>query len=333
MSKNASTVPQRNLSKIVEGLLLIGCGWFLEVWYYYYRFTSDGTGWRVSVVIGVSLTIFLTALVRYRNKWSARIIFGLILAYSVFCTSSGQDVALSGRLNEVAREEALTAGTAEEKQRYIAEIGKIDKELQQIAGSLADINALGIQERAKWRTTIAGAEERAAFLQGEKERYDGLIAGLRGDSVQIKKISTNIYDRFGKAGAAVRIFSQVLLSLFIALMAPAGKILMEKPIVSEENKPETAPSTPNKVDNFAPYVKIWVTLSFLGDGTVIGSYFEFISEFKRKIPGKRFPEDRYKEIMDAALSSGVVTYKDGEYRQAVVNQGEAVKKIVEEIQK
>lgn len=331
MSKKGSGVQRRKPLKTLEGFALLACGWFLEVWYYVFRFTSDGTDWRIGVVIGVSLTIFLSALTRYRERWDARILFCLILIYSVFCTSSGQDVSLSGRLNEVAIESAATDARVDEKARYLEELDRIAEEQKQIQDTLASVPK-DIKERAKWRTTIAAAEARKQQLQENKVRYESLIASMGASAVQPEKISTNTYDRFGAAGDAVRILAQVALSIFIALMAPIGRILMEPEVmpVQEEQKKAipVAKKDTKKPTNWEPYVKLWLMFSYMQNGNVIINYLDFITEFKRKHKDVEYPEQRFKQVFQAAVWSETIRESDGEFRQVERDKVKAAEKIM-----
>jgi len=40
-------------------VLLLVLGSFLEVYYYYFRFTQDGTPWQIAVIIGIALNFLL----------------------------------------------------------------------------------------------------------------------------------------------------------------------------------------------------------------------------------------------------------------------------------
>jgi len=203
-------------------VVLLVLGSFLEVYYYYYRFTRDGTPGEIAIIIGLALNFLLMSVVI--KKWWFLII--PLVIFSIVSTSSGQTFALMQKQEDENKALYVPEFSALENDSRIAreELEAINK---QIAGTVTTL-----EDRYEWKNTLRLAEER-------KREIEARLAGNRGRVREIgtsekKDRNESIYTFYARMGNGMcradwlKFWLHTALSVFIAFMAPCGLAMLEQ---------------------------------------------------------------------------------------------------------
>lgn len=210
---------------------LISIGSFLEIFFYYWRFKQEGIPAWLSVIIGSSLTLLLTASVYQRRyKWAIFIIIPLSL-YSVFATSAGQAFSL----NEKIKDEEQASVDAENNNENIKEIEnqitEINEEIFMIQAAMKK-TVDSLENAWDYRGTLERSQKRIDILREDRKQLTEDLKTMREKSTTHEKVKTranNIYtfyaDMIHFSDYWLQFILQTILSAFIAIMSPIGLIL------------------------------------------------------------------------------------------------------------
>jgi hypothetical protein len=198
-------------------VLLILFGGFLEVYYYFMRFSrADGVVEWVGILIGVGLTVLLMAV-----SWQKRTVLKVFLiVFSVIATSGGQSFSLIEK-----NKENVQAQSADELKLLEAEQASLVKEYAQIQERIST-SIKSLEDQFEYKNTLATAETRKAEISQRQKEIQVEIKGLNKDQTNVE--AANIYsfyaDLFGEVVPVswIKFILHTLLSIFIAIMAPTG---------------------------------------------------------------------------------------------------------------
>lgn len=220
------------LTIIAAALLLLG--WFLEVKYYKTGFNNSGTMGATAVIIGITLTLLLSALFikTVFKKWSWNILKIIILIYSAFITFNGQLSNYNDSKNANSEETAIE----ENKQSLFNGYSKDVEDTKQSINTKNDLLPKDLYGRAVLNTNgvqplLAEIEVLKADLrryEGLKEKYSGQLSTSK--NTEIKNLSSYelLADNLGiNSPTLLELLPMVLLSLLIALTAPCGMIILQ----------------------------------------------------------------------------------------------------------
>lgn len=226
-------------------ICLVALGWFLEVFWYYWRFIQDGTPAWVSMTEGVALTLFLSVVAYARTKQPDRYtaaLFFAICAYSIFCTSGGQAYNLNTKLNAA---DAISTEQQQQQRKDAIRAESIDRQIARLESDLDTVRQqLGgvatIEDRAVWRTTVKAAEEQQSEIIAQIEAFEIEKMALDYVDTERDQRTENIYQYYsaliGWSADTLQIILQTLFSAFIAFMAPFGIAAL-----AHRQTPEPAP--------------------------------------------------------------------------------------------
>jgi hypothetical protein len=215
----------KKLSLTLLSLILISGGWFLEVYYYQFRFVGDGTPFWIAIIIGVSLTILLSSLFIMDNL-GAKVGRVILICLSVWFTWAGQNYSYnqSQNINSVKNTNTITSQQKDNK--YTVRITELENTIQQKNSMLPD--------NLKDRTWLNKNGVQPLLIEIDKLREDLKYYETLRDALDLStvgNINKSAYEMIAEdlglnSPTPLKILSQVVLSLFIALMAPSGiKIL------------------------------------------------------------------------------------------------------------
>ena len=317
------------MTRTVAGSLIV-IGSFLEVFYYYLRFRQDGSAGWLSVIIGVALTLFLAVLTMLRksNRWA--IPAALILAsYSIFATAAGQAFALSKVVEDTAEYDATQANAQDAIAEYRQNIERLDREEADLLSSTA---GLTLAQRANYRTYgIAPIEERKAAIATERQMWQEKIDAERATlttHVGIERKSTNVYIFYGELlgvrPETVQVVMQITLSIFIAMMAPTGIIMLTTHADIVETQHDDV--------EFRCQVRDWSNLSWYGIKRGTKSSLMNQESVKHAADSRMIRNDMFDSILDIAIRRGIIEDNDGELTP-LIEQDKAVKILCGENQK
>ena len=211
----------KKLTLTVLSIALLSGGWFLEVYYYQFRFVGDGTPFWIAIIIGVSLTLFLSSLFINMNKKKYMLSFVLIL-FSMFYTMSGQNYSYSKSQNANSTINSQAATIQNKYDYYTVRINETRKSIQYKDSILPDdikdrtyLNKNGVQPLLK---EINGLKEELEILEGKRDHLD--LGNVEIVSLSAYEMLAN--DLGLSSPTPLKLISQAVLSLFIALMAPSG---------------------------------------------------------------------------------------------------------------
>ena len=313
-------------------IILITFGSFLEIYFYYFRFINDGIEKKLSIIIGVSLTLFLSLLMLKRDRPSIWALIIPLAIYSVICTSAGQSFSLSELQNEQITEVVQSENTEQQINEYLSEIEILNKDLEQLT---KQISVSTTWERNKYSAAVEAVQERQDNLRTEKRDLQEKINALRQSQTitsEHKKESTNIYqfykNLFGFNSGILQFFLQTLLSFFIAAMAPFAIIL----ITSKKPEPKTPEPIikPKPSFNYDPYIEKWVEISWIPyrkkTSKALVNRKAFVDWMRQRYKSKKepllFTEQIYDKIFKCALQNNIVD------KNAIIIYNEDEKKII-----
>ncbi len=243
-------------SKKIVGYSLLILGSFLEIFYYYHRYTSDGTNWIVSLIIGITLTVLLLGLTILREYNTIKILIIVLISFSIFTTSAGQAFSF-------ATVQSINAGETVKQMNAQDRLDEIKIELDEFylekKNNQAVVNETvkSLKDAAVWRTAKGKMDARNDNLDIKIEALKTERSTLRASQTiraDVEKPELNIYafynGLFHIDKTWLQFFLQTLLSAFIAITAPFGVILIQhKPAVVEPAKRQI---------NWKPYVDLFV---------------------------------------------------------------------------
>lgn len=239
-------------------ILLIAGGWFLEVYYYQYRFVGDGTPFTISIIIGATLTLLLTALFTMKSVASKIGRVALILL-SVWFTWSGQNYAFNEKNNANSEKTTLNQSKQQLFNYYTEEVERLNNTITEKQEQIPK----DIKQQTYLQTNgVKPLREEINKLTMEKQRYEKLLKDLIPDLSTSNNTNLSAYELLAKdigldSPTLLKTLSQLFLSLFIALMAPCGITILSTVYPQGkkkvEKKKESRVVTPKKDDIFTLY--------------------------------------------------------------------------------
>lgn len=214
-------IPTLRNKSLAISLIILGSA--LEIYFYAYRFYSDSGDLLVSIVEGVALTILLIVLFILRKKWYIWLLLIPLVLYSIFNTAAGQRQSL------IIKAENQVIGINTEQieileKTLIRKNELFDKTSEMINNSIVDF-----QDMWDWKNTTKKYEDQQKLLDTEIREIESEISELKIPKVDESE-SGKIYQFYaGLSGVPakwVQFWLQVALSLFIAIMSPAGIVLL-----------------------------------------------------------------------------------------------------------
>ncbi|MDH4129834.1 MAG: hypothetical protein OEV44_13835 [Spirochaetota bacterium] len=316
-------------------LLLIGSG--LEVLYYVYRFSQDGTGIIVSFIIGTGLTILLIVATYFKDKFK---IVSLLLilsvgSYSVLATSAGQLFSLMTKENKSIQTVSQDSLSREKIKEYQADIIKLTAKWDKLE-SVINNSISSLDDSYTWKNTLAKAQK-------EQKEIDTNIAILRKNindlrdklttSETIAKKETNIYklyaSLFNFSEVWVQFVFQTILSVFIAIMAPFAIVILK------DNKAKNVIKKDTHKDKWIKYIERFVSISWIAIRKGSADYLlpkdKFLLYLKNK--NELFPEYKYDLIIRAAKKANVIIKKADKLYPIVEKEIDAIKLIHKHLNK
>ena len=117
-------------------IILVILGSFLEIYYYYFRFSVDGVNIIVSIIIAVALTVLLTLVSIYYSRKIAWFLLIPLAIYSIITTSSGQSFSLGIVRDENTAELAQELNRNDEINEFKMEIEILNIEFQNLSSQM-----------------------------------------------------------------------------------------------------------------------------------------------------------------------------------------------------
>ena len=234
---------------------LISCGWYLEIYYYRFRFVGDGVDPTVSLILGSALTLLLSALFIKSVFNSKKIVIArvVLICMSVSFTMSGQNYSYNESQNMNSVENSSTASIKDKYSDYTVRIQNIENDIQQKNSLLPD----NIKERANWATKgVQPLLEEIKLLKDDLKYYEHLRDNLdlsTGSVVKLSAYEALSNDLGLQSPTLFKLVSLGLISLFLALMAPSGIKVLESVYSPKEvvQKPKKQEST--SIDSLTLY--------------------------------------------------------------------------------
>lgn len=236
--------------------VLILLGWFLEVYYYQFRFSGDGSPGWLAIILGAAMTIYLSSLFINTNKRKIVIRTGVII-FSVFCTLSGQNYSYNLQQKVDSEQTAGYINTQNTYNYYTVQIESLQKNIQEKNNLLPDnlttrtyLNKNGVQPLL---LEIKAIKDEVRYYETKRDDLN------TGTSEILKSLTA--YEMLARdlglsSSTPLKLISQALLSLFIALMAPSGVRILssiygdKKPVVQIKKKVVVSE---NKEDLYTKY--------------------------------------------------------------------------------
>lgn len=238
------------IAKTILGVLLMGFGWFLEVYYYQFRFSGDGVHPVVSIVIGIGLTLLLTALFVSPSVLKTFIIIPLLL-FSIYCTTSGQNFSYSLKNKSNSLENADEENNQELYNYYKGKITALEKDLQHENSLLPDdlktrtfLNGNGVQPLLQ---NINNIKAQIVSYEEKMDYYNGLLNSSKTTEVISKSAYETLAEDLGlNSPTPLKLISLAALAFFISLMAPIGVRILVATYRVEPVKTKKQPEANNK---------------------------------------------------------------------------------------
>lgn len=257
---------------IALGITLLILGSFLEVYYYVWKYTSEGDHILLGISKGIALTLLTMAFAILIVKYKKNILFyiGIVLsiAYSIFCTSSGQATSYASKYNKEKSSLVMKQTQSEEKviqkEQLLKDIGDL-KDKKKAKENQRD--SISMQDRKSWRFVGFDSEGDANYESTESEVFKTLNEEIASYENQIKEkelLYENINPEIivleketdsyqilsnmtGLNVVLIQYILQSMFSLFAAIMAPVGIKLCQKDDIKvierkiEQRLPEIKP--------------------------------------------------------------------------------------------
>jgi hypothetical protein len=322
-------------------ITLILLGSFLEIYYYTWKYTSEGESIWLSVIKGAALTILTIGLaLLLRKHWGFYILISLSIAYSIFCTSSGQATAYAGRYNSqqavITTQQTDYERAEEERATLLSDIQSLKEQKREKEQARDDIP---ISSRTYWQFVGFDSEGDARYQKAESEVFKTLneeiqsyeqqiqeaqkrLDNLEVPQVVIQEKETDSYailhDMTGLSEVTWQYILQSMFSLFAAVMAPIGISMFSIPEKKEKKK---------SID-IEPFVRFWVKWSWYGyrngKGPALLPQDVFMKHAEKKMPG--FTPEIYDRIKKAAFISNVI---DTNWQACYNEEEKVIQKILE----
>ena len=287
----------------IYGYPLLVIGSFLEIYYYQYRFSGDGTEEWLAWIISIGLTVLLTAALFFRNKKG--IIIGIIslLIFSVLSTSAGQSMSMAQKsINKITvQNEEKIDRLNDQKLRKRDRYNKINE--------LIDSSITNFDDMWEWKNTTLKYEQELSDIENEIIFIDQEIDKLLNPEISDINDQSNTYVFYNKLFGWNIIWSQfifqTILSIFIALMAPYGLML-----ITSNQEIKNKDQIKYDIDKLIPMIRFWIQISFqtlkMGkeEITPIKMFYKWVDK-----KGIDFPKKTYKEILNAAINTGIISNK------------------------
>lgn len=238
---------------VLSSVLLITFGWIQEIYYYQFVFSGVGLPFMTCLIAGFSLSLLL-GYFSYKRNYP---LFIVLLIFSIIASVLGQNTAYSAKQSEYTMNTVENTELQQSKQRYIKEIERVNSEIELESSLLPKT----IEGRANWATKgVKPIEEKIARLKSEKQGYESELQTV------INKLSTgnNNPTLFEQIAEDIPFISATVLqytfmsfmSLFIALMAPAGITMLStsKPVEKKKVKKQQ-PVQEKKKDKLSVYIE------------------------------------------------------------------------------
>jgi hypothetical protein len=246
---------------VMISLSLISLGWYQEVYYYRFTFTSIGLRVETSTIAGISLSLLL-GYFAYNKKV---IRFTLLLIFSIAVTIVGQNQSFEIKKNEYTLHTAAYTELTAQKDRYTLEIETLNGQIRANEELLPNT----IQGRANWATKgVKPLEEKIDKLKIEKKDYESLLIET------INKLSTGtteatLFENIANdipflSPTVMKYVFMSFMSLFIALMAPAGITMLSTSKPQPKRKQSRAVGQVVKQQNTADKISVFVNGRFDG---------------------------------------------------------------------
>ena len=279
-------------------IILITFGSFLEIFYYFNRYYSEGTNAWISIIQGVALTALLMGLFLMRQKWYVWIIIVLLAGYSIFNTAAGQRQALT------MKAEAQIVGINTQKIQDLENSIQRKRDRYDQVESLLNNSITDFDDMWEWKNTTAKYEDELSELDGQIAAIETEVLALRNPEIEQSetgKLYQFYSDLIGINPEWLQLWLQITFSAFIAIMAPVGIILYPNP-------PPKRRAPMKKADQWRPYVERFVHTNWIGirqgSHKNILSKDNFITHLKNR--GFEFSSKKYDMIYNAAKRGKVV---------------------------
>ncbi len=215
-------------------IALISLGWFLEVKYYKSGFNDIGNTDFTAITLGVALTLLLSALFikKVFNTWKSKTLRTVILLFSAFITFSGQLSKYNDTVNSNSKKTAIEDNKQSLFEEYTLSVQTLKNTIQ----SKNDLLPKDLYGRAMINTNgVQPLLKEIATLTTNLQRYEQLKANLiptLSTSENSKISNLSAYELLANdlgfnSPTPLKLVSQLLLSLFIALMAPSGITILQ----------------------------------------------------------------------------------------------------------
>lgn len=288
---------------------LIILGWVQEVYYYWFTFNSIGLGKIIPFVAGVSLSLLLGYFALHKKLLG----FTLLCGFSVCVTIIGQVQSLEAKNSSYTLQTALYTELLESKQRYTLEIETINDTIQLNENLLPKT----IQERANWATKgVKPLEEKIDKLKAEKADYEGKLQDV------INQLSTGtkqptLFENIAKdvpfiSATVLQYAFMSFMSLFIALMAPAGIRLLSTGNTQQKQKPKKRVV---EVENTEDEISVYVNSRF-GESSMPS----VLNSRKEVVENTSLSYGEFNELSKRAVRLGLISVQ-GNKSVPVVNKG------------
>ena len=318
-----TTILQAITLKKTFSTLLILVGSFLEVYFYFWRFTQDGMPAWLSITIGAGLTLLLSFGIYHRsNKWAMWIIIP-VAAYSILATSAGQTFFLNAKFKDLESRKIISQYNQDEIREVEEAIKNHESEIEKLSETI--YQKINSNEGAKyWTPTITIAEKRQNVLKKETDDLKEKLRVLRSKAQQHKKVKTradNIYTFYQDITRIpdnwLQFALQTILSAFIAAMSPIGLITFSGQDIRIRKK---------EVKASPDYIERWININWIGIRTGKSKHILKRSDYKKFIEsrGRLFDSAQYDNMIHLCIGEKILA-SDG--RIIEKNQAKAVEKL------
>jgi len=224
--------------RIAYSSALVALGTFLEWNYYVSRYTSDGIAPWLAFVIALALNVLLGASVLLRGQRFGKILMWCVIAYSIVNTNAGQEFSFSALKAVKVIENTREANTQDELAEIATRLQQIDEEEAQIKEERRKA-WIGSQEVMRRQEPLR--TERATLTERQRTLRESAQTHVKTEeAVSEAKEETNTYSFYQKLFLVpekwLRFGFHLVLSIFIALMAPLGLMGLQESVERETKR-------------------------------------------------------------------------------------------------
>jgi hypothetical protein len=290
-----------NLIYYLPSLALIIFGSSLEIYWYYYRFISDGINPAIAWLAGIVLNLFLIVLTRLPKKIPTMFLIVSMVAYSIFCTSAGQAYNLEQVRMTQEESRSQQEDAERERDRIRQTIDLLNKRYDLIENQKNEL-ITKFEDRYEWKNTLATAENDQRDIQKDIMMYRSELSALYNEyEVQPPDIYNYYGGLFNWSPQFLQTVLQMMLSGFIALMAPAGVSIWPKKKKKRNTEQKKNTITKEKIER-------WVNINWIGirrgtSNKILArrTFDEFMNNRQES-----FDPKLYDYIFNRAIKSGVI---------------------------